>query len=448
MALTFDGPNKTIILGAGTTEVAVTYLWSRWCDWYGTADNSKYTPAMRFVGGDPISATKNLGMTFFMINGWRIRPQEADHRLVVTGNLYTDPAGFSPFVATLGVFNVSIEMQVSNLSDSTVAQMDQINAAVYRGEVALDVAHGSTGTLFPKGTHQTPSNNVADTLTIAGYYGIEKIRVHGSLTLDTGHDISGYVVSGENAITTLLTINPGANVANCQFEDMVISDSTLDGMGYVRHCALHNVAGIEGYVESSMLSGALSLTGTQNVYFVDCKSGCVGLGTADLPVLSMAGTGRHVAFRNYAGPIKITNSTDPANTICLDIASGATITIDPSCTAGTVYVRGIANIPPTAHGMTVITTAQLDQVSIGSAVWSSSTVPSAFEIANAVWGRMVDGGYTAEELQRLFAAVLFGKVNGAGSGVEDFLSLAGDKVRVRSTVDESGNRTAIELNTT
>jgi hypothetical protein len=326
---------------------------------------------MRFVGGDPISATKNLGLTFFMINGWRIRPQEADHRLTVIGNLYTDPAGFSPFVSTLGVYNVTIEMQVSNLSDSTVAQMDQINAAVYRGELALDVAHGSAGTIFPKGTHQYPSNNVADALTIAAYYGIESIRVHGALTLDTGHDVSGLVLKGENAITTLLTINPGANVANCQFEDMIISNSTLDGMGYIRHCSLHGVSGIEGYIESSMLSGALSLTGTQNVYFVDCKSGCVGLGTVDLPVLSMAGSGRHVAFRNYAGPIKITNSTDPTNTICLDIASGATIALDSSCTSGTVFVRGIANIVNNS-AMTVSTAAQLDQVSIGGAVWSKT----------------------------------------------------------------------------
>ncbi len=371
MAYTFDGPNKLIILSSGTTEVPVAHLYSRWKEWMLLSDNSKYLPGMRSVGGDPISATKNLGATFFLTNGWVIRPQEADHRLTVAGNLYTDPAGSSPFVSTLGAYNVTIEMQVSNLSDSTVAQMDQINAAVYRGELALDVANGGAGTLFPKGTHQYPSNNVADALTIAAYYGIEAIRVHGALTLDTGHDVSGLVLKGENAITTLLTINPGANVANCQFEDMIISSSTLDGMGYVKHCALHDVAGIEGYVESSMLSGALSLTGTQNVYFVDCKSGCVGLGTADLPVLNMSGTGRHVAFRNFSGPIKITNSTDSANTLCVDISSGSTVTIDSTCTAGTIYVRGIGNV--VNHGsMTVNLDASLDQINIASAVWNKT----------------------------------------------------------------------------
>ena len=426
MAFTFDGATKTIILSSGTTDISIVDLWSRWADWLAISDNSKYLPALRYVGGDAISATKNLGVTFFIINGWRIRPYEGDHRLTVAGNLYTDPAGFSPFTNTLGSFNIVIEMAVSNLSDSTVAQMDQINAAVYRGEVALDVAHGSIGSSFPKGTHQYASNNVLDTLAIAAFYGIEKIRIHGALTLDTGHDVSGYVLSGENAITTLVTINTGANVANCQFEDMVITNSVLDGMGYIKHCSLHAVSGLEGYIESSMLSGALSLTGTQNTYFVDCKSGCVGLGTADLPVLNMAGSARHVAFRNFAGPIKITNSTDSANTLCVDVSSGATVTLDATCTAGTVYIRGIAQVINNGS-MTVHVEAQLDQVSIGSAVWN----------------KQVEGTYTAEQIMRLMSAVLAGKVSGAGTGTEVFRDVSDMTDRVSISVTAEGNRTGV-----
>ena len=117
MPITFDGVAKLIILPLGTTTISVQDLYSAWVDWFGTGDNSKFLPAFRFVGGDPVSDTKNLGITFFIINGYRIRPQESDHRLTVEGNLYTDPAGFSPFVGTLGNYNVVIEMQVSNLSD-------------------------------------------------------------------------------------------------------------------------------------------------------------------------------------------------------------------------------------------------------------------------------------------------------------------------------------------
>lgn len=371
MAYTFDGPNKLIILSSGTTEVPVAHLYSRWKEWMLLSDNSKYLPGMRSVGGDPISATKNLGATFFLTNGWVIRPQEAGHRLTVIGNLYTDPAGSSPFVSTLGAYNVTIEMQVSNLSDSTVAQMDQINAAVYRGELALDVTHGFAGATFPKGTHQYPSNNIADALTIASYYGIEAIRVHGALTLGTGHDVSNMVIKGENAITSFLTVNTAAVVNNCQFEDLFITSSVLEGYCYIKHCYVSDVSGIEGFIEQSIISGPLSITGTRNTFFVDCKSGCVGLGASDLPVLSMAGSDRHVAFRNFSGPIKITNSTDAANTMCVDISSGATVTIDSTCTAGTIYVRGIGNVVNNGS-MTVNLDASLDQINIASAVWNKT----------------------------------------------------------------------------
>jgi hypothetical protein len=115
--ITFDGPNKLVILDS--TSVTVATLWSRWVDWFVTSDNSKYLPAFRNVGGDPISDVKNLGITYFIINGWKIRPMEANHRLTVEGNLFTDPAGASAFVPTVGAFNVTIEMSVSNLSDVT-----------------------------------------------------------------------------------------------------------------------------------------------------------------------------------------------------------------------------------------------------------------------------------------------------------------------------------------
>lgn len=257
----------------------------------------------------------------------------------------------------------------------------------FGGVVALDVTHGVIGTAYPTGTHAQPSNNVADAKLIASLRGIETFAVHGSLTLDTGDDLSGYVLRGENAITTFVTINPGAVVVNTQFEDMIITNSTLDGYAYVKHCSLHGVSGLEGYIENSMLSGALSTTGTQNIYFVDCKSGCVGLGTVDLPVLSMAGSGRHVAFRNYAGPIKITNSTDPANTICLDIASGATITLDASCTAGTVFIRGIANVVNNS-AMTVSTAALQNPQLAAESVWAHASGAQMITRLTEAWGRL------------------------------------------------------------
>lgn len=116
MAFTFDGPNKLIILTSGTTSFTLVEAYSRWKEWVLLSDNSKYLEAFTVIGGDPLPGGNFLGSTFFVENGWKIRPQEANHTLVVTGNLY-DRAGGSPFVNTTGAFNVRIESRVSNLVD-------------------------------------------------------------------------------------------------------------------------------------------------------------------------------------------------------------------------------------------------------------------------------------------------------------------------------------------
>lgn len=48
---------------------------------------------------------------YFLINGWRVRPMEADQHLVIDGNLIVAEGG-SPVVPTLGVFRVVAEFTV------------------------------------------------------------------------------------------------------------------------------------------------------------------------------------------------------------------------------------------------------------------------------------------------------------------------------------------------
>ena len=110
----FDGITKKITLTSGTIAVDCVDLYSRWLDWVATGDNSKYLPAIRLVGGDPVSGTQNLGITFFLINGWRIVPQSADHKLTISGNVYTDPFGNSVCDGVPG-YSIVVEMSVSNL---------------------------------------------------------------------------------------------------------------------------------------------------------------------------------------------------------------------------------------------------------------------------------------------------------------------------------------------
>lgn len=94
-----------------SASVSASELWSRWSDWAATGDNLKYLPAFRQVGGDDLGGGLSIPPYLFLLNGWRVRPMEVNHTLIITGNLFVEGGGV-PVVPTLGAFNVSAQYTV------------------------------------------------------------------------------------------------------------------------------------------------------------------------------------------------------------------------------------------------------------------------------------------------------------------------------------------------
>lgn len=136
-SVTFDGPNKLIFVNYGVTELDVKIdLYSDWKEWADHENpdgliNARYLPAMRAVGGDPIPGGF-LGSTYFLINGWRIKPWSGSYRLTVTGNLYTE-TGDSPYLSADGLLNnIFVQSNVSSLvTTSGVGTVDEVSDAVW-----------------------------------------------------------------------------------------------------------------------------------------------------------------------------------------------------------------------------------------------------------------------------------------------------------------------------
>ena len=111
----FDGENKLIIMDDGEDILDTRIMYYNWKLWLSNPENLKYPLALRYVGGDAIGEN-NLGITYFLINGWKIRPYEGDHTLTIKGNIYSD--NNDDIVAkTLGNYNVLVKNKVSNLID-------------------------------------------------------------------------------------------------------------------------------------------------------------------------------------------------------------------------------------------------------------------------------------------------------------------------------------------
>jgi len=119
--VTFDGPNKLIICDAGTTSLNVKAMYSMWKEWMLLSDNSKYAQAFRVVGGDPTIGNNIITPYFFLLNGWKIRPQEANHTLKVDGILLTDDSS-EAFTDTIGTYRIGINQIVPIYTESVLME--------------------------------------------------------------------------------------------------------------------------------------------------------------------------------------------------------------------------------------------------------------------------------------------------------------------------------------
>jgi len=154
MAIYFDGVNKIAVLSTGTTLLSVLDIWSRWADWLVLSDNSKYLPMFTTIGGDTIdqSSGTSIPIYAFLLNGWRIRPQENNHTLSVVSGVLLVNGGGDPFINTLGSFNIRI-----NYSQPVQA-------------ITVSTGGGSlTTTDIRNAIWSAPITSMTDKTTIGGY---------------------------------------------------------------------------------------------------------------------------------------------------------------------------------------------------------------------------------------------------------------------------------------
>ena len=140
MAITLNGATRRIILDSASVSAA--QIWSAWVDWHEA--NQQWPLAFQLVGGNALGGGLFIPPYFFLMNGWRVRPMEASHNLIITGNLFVDGGGV-PVVGTLGTYQVNVNYTVPvqaqgiATSGSTGPTASEIAAAV-RADIAAELA--------------------------------------------------------------------------------------------------------------------------------------------------------------------------------------------------------------------------------------------------------------------------------------------------------------------
>jgi len=100
-------------------------------------------------------------------------------------------------------------------------------------------------------------------------------------------------------------------------------------------------------------------------------------------------------------------------------------------------LSGVGTISANATGIA--------ELSADITVTASVDFPTADDITTAVWAKIIESGYTAEQILKLLSAVHLGTSSGFPTSPV-FKGLDGSTDRVSGGVDSNGNRTSVTLN--
>lgn len=136
--VTFDGVNKLIIINDGEVEIDVQQdLYSDWKEWVRLENNLKYLPPFNTVGGEPTVAGQRLDVTFFLINGWKLKPYQGTYDLNLIGNIFDVDGGTIKVPADININNPN-NITINTNTSVIVRQIDATAAATGSGGLTDD----------------------------------------------------------------------------------------------------------------------------------------------------------------------------------------------------------------------------------------------------------------------------------------------------------------------
>lgn len=271
-----------------------------------------------------------------IINGYTVTFEDGQYRVNLTG-ANTNLAD---------VTNVN-QVSVSSSNSAGLQDLSTLLSASFQGEVCVSPSRGQAGTTVPLGTRSTPVDNLVDAKIIADREGLHQIRILESMTIANVDFSGGYRFTTDSPATILLTVDPTANLQNCDFEFCYI-EGEMSGNNIYRQCLIGDVDFTNGFMFQSSLFGTVTCKTSGLLAIFECYSNT--LAGQPNPIIDFNGTGELI-LRNYSGVIELHNHTDNSGNgdVCIDMASGVVI-VDASCTAGFMPIRGIARVDDFSTG--------------------------------------------------------------------------------------------------
>ena len=239
---------------------------------------------------------------------------------------------------TAGQIIGSLESNINTHTDSAVAtQQSLLELSSFENVVHIDTVDGAAGTAYPLGTHDHPVDNMIDALAIAFTNGFGSIMVKNALTILASNAIDNFTITSDS--WPAVTLNAGVPMENTIFKRVSLYGEFGGFWNILDDCWTYDITNFSGWVRGGSI-GKVALSVGLGVEFG-------GQSFFDNIVPLFPGVPSEITA-NTNSEISITNSTDlvllkSMTTGCVAYISlsGGTITIDASCTGGTIVVSGV-----------------------------------------------------------------------------------------------------------
>lgn len=344
-----DGQISNCMIGPGEVELGVATTANMFNCFSAVPGSS--TPVIDMNGTGVIGLRGyNGGVEFRNYNG------NGSHSIdLVSGQIKLDPATITSgtFVCRgvgklidastndpipTGPWNGGVTIVNELINRTTIAEAAQYSKAVY-----LDSVNGRAGITDPIGLERDPVDNLADALIIAGKRGTNRIFIVNDFTFTSSVNITGYEFLGSDNQTTVLTFEPGAILAYCEFHNFRMTGD-IAGMIELSDCVLTDLGSI-GVVPSSQTLIVRRCEFNGNITFPANYSGTVvvidsytGLSGGSYAVLDYGGSNANLVMRGYMGQVELKNVTQ-GNRLDITMAGGE-IELDSSVTSADIHFTG------------------------------------------------------------------------------------------------------------
>lgn len=234
-------------------------------------------------------------------------------------------------------------------------------------KIYIDPSVAESGT----GTVNAPIKTTQEVIDLVPRVGTFETVILSDLVLAQG--FSGFDIEGRSKEVEF-NFN-SQNVNSLDFHEITLK-GVLGGASEsidASDCVIDSVSGLTGIYKNCSLNGTLVLKSNSESHFLNCTSFIAGLGR---PTIDLTGlTNVKLAIRGYKGGLTIKGSQDAANEITVG-GIETKLTLDSTCTAGVISVRGVGQFTDNSTGATVDKTALVNTVDVDATNKLAKLIPN------------------------------------------------------------------------